>query len=200
MIGYCGGLCYLQCFGDYVLVYVYLCYDVVLDEDILVEVLILLIVEIQIVLENVVVSVSGDSKEDFKFCLWIGIVVIYVDWNWELCYVVQVCCINQLCVIVVDMESVMIVVNGLCMCVFYGMLFCVFDKLLYGELKLLGVVNFFYQCFVSEYLVVGIEIIEIFKCDEVLVLYLCKLCSFDELLFCQCYEVLYVFLVVVCGI
>lgn len=43
------------------------------------------------------------------------------------------------------MESVIIVVNGFCFCVFYGMLFCVFDKFFYGEFKLSGMVSDFYK-------------------------------------------------------
>lgn len=46
MIGYCGGLCESQVIGDYVLVYVYLCDDYVLDVVLLLDILIFSIVEV----------------------------------------------------------------------------------------------------------------------------------------------------------
>lgn len=184
MFGYCVGLCNMQCFGDYVFVYGYVWEDYVFDVDLLLWVLILVLVEVQFVFECGVVEVMWLEGVELKWVMCMGMVVSVDNCNWELCdYCEFVQWLLQSCVIVFDMESVMIVVNGFCFWVLYGMLLCVLDKLLYGELKLLGMVDMFYCGQVDQYLQIGVKVMEILCMNGFDKLYSCKLWSFVEVVF-----------------
>lgn len=180
MVGHCGGLRHSQAIGDYVLAHAYLRDDHVLDAVLAPDIPIPPIAEIQVALQDVAASVTGESGGALKKRLRTGTVVTTDDRNWELRFSEQARRFNQSRAIAIDMESATIAANGFRLRVPYGVLLCVSDKPLHGEIKLPGAANRFYEKAIGEHIRIGIETLERLAKDGGSALHSRKLRAFDE--------------------
>ncbi len=180
MVGHCGGLRHSQAIGDYVLAHAYLRDDHVLDAVLAPDIPIPPIAEIQVALQEVAASVTGESGGALKKRLRTGTVVTTDDRNWELRFSEQARRFNQSRAIAIDMESATIAANGFRLRVPYGVLLCVSDKPLHGEIKLPGAANRFYEKAIGEHIRIGIETLERLAKDGGSALHSRKLRAFDE--------------------
>ncbi len=179
MVGHCGGLRHSQSIGDYVLAHAYLRDDHVLDSVMPKDIPIPPIAEVQVALQEVAESVTGESRDDLKKRLRTGTVVTTDDRNWELRFSDSARRFNQSRAIAIDMESATIAANGFRLRVPYGVLLCVSDKPLHGEIKLPGAANKFYEKSISQHLQIGVATLEKLA-SEGAALHSRKLRAFDE--------------------
>ncbi|MEO1101755.1 MAG: AMP nucleosidase [Pseudomonadota bacterium] len=180
MVGHCGGLRHSQAIGDYVLAHAYMRDDHVLDAVLAPDIPIPPIAEIQVALQEVAASVTGESGGALKKRLRTGTVVTTDDRNWELRFTEQARRFNKSRAIAIDMESATIAANGFRLRVPYGVLLCVSDKPLHGEIKLPGAANRFYEKAIGEHIRIGIETLERLAKDGGSALHSRKLRAFDE--------------------
>lgn len=184
MVGHCAGLRNSQSLGDFVLAHAYLREDAVLDADLPSWVPIPALAEIQIALEQAVVSETQLEGYDLKQLMRTGTVASFDNRNWELRdQSGPVQRLSQSRAIALDMESATIAANGFRFRVPYGTLLCVSDKPLHGELKLPGMASDFYKTQVSRHLMVGIRAMEHIRQMPLERIHSRKLRSFDETAF-----------------
>ena len=113
--------------------------------------------EVQVALQQAAGEVTGEEGDQLKRRLRTGTVVTTDDRNWELRYSKSALRFNQSRAVAIDMESATIAAQGYRFRVPYGTLLCVSDKPLYGELKLPGQANRFYERAIAEHMKIGIE-------------------------------------------
>lgn len=185
MLGHCAGLRANQVLGDYVLAHAYVREDHVLDQDLPAWVPVPAIAEVQLALQDAVVSIAEQHNEDYdihalKMRMRTGTVVSTDNRNWEIRIKELSERFRQSRAIALDMESATVAANGFRFRVPYGTLLCVSDKPLHGELKLKGMANAFYRERVSQHLKIGIETCRILRERGPEHLHSRKLRGFDE--------------------
>ncbi len=185
MLGHCAGLRANQILGDYVLAHAYVREDHVLDQDLPSWVPVPAIAEVQVALEEAVMSIAEQHNEDhdihsLKMRVRTGTVVSTDNRNWEIRIKELSERFRQSRAIALDMESATVAANGFRFRVPYGTLLCVSDKPLHGELKLKGMANTFYRERVNQHLKIGLETCRILREKGVDQLHSRKLRGFDE--------------------
>ncbi len=185
MVGHCAGLRANQILGDYVLAHAYVREDHVLDQDLPPWVPVPAIAEVQVALEEAVLSITeqhhgDDDRYSLKRRMRTGTVVTTDNRNWEIRIKELSERFRQTRAVALDMESATVAANGFRFRVPYGTLLCVSDKPLHGELKLKGMANHFYRERVSQHLKIGLETCRILREKGVDKLHSRKLRGFDE--------------------
>lgn len=185
MIGHCAGLRANQVLGDYALAHAYVREDHVLDQDLPPWVPVPAIAEVQVALQEAVLSIAAQHNEEvdlhaLKVRVRTGTVVSTDNRNWEIRINELSERLRQSRAIALDMESATVAANGFRFRVPYGTLLCVSDKPLHGELKLKGMANSFYRERVSQHLQIGLEACRMLREKGVNQLHSRKLRGFDE--------------------
>lgn len=185
MLGHCAGLRANQVLGDYVLAHAYVREDKVLDQDLPSWVPVPAIAEVQLALEEAVLSIAEQHNEEhdthsLKVRMRTGTVVCTDNRNWEIRIKELSERFRQSRAIALDMESATVAANGFRFRVPYGTLLCVSDKPLHGELKMKGMANSFYQERVSQHLQIGLEACRLLREKGTHQLHSRKLRGFDE--------------------
>jgi AMP nucleosidase len=185
MLGHCAGLRSNQVLGDYILAHAYVREDRVLDQDLPAWIPIPAIAEVQLALQDAVITVAEKNNEEhdihsLKIRMRTGTVVSTDNRNWELRMKELSERFKQSRAIALDMESATVAANGFRFRVPYGTLLCVSDKPMHGELKLKGMANTFYHERVSQHLKIGVEAMRILRDLGVDQLHSRKLRGFDE--------------------
>jgi AMP nucleosidase len=179
MEGHSAGLRQSQAIGDYVLAHGYLRRDRILDALVPPEVPVPALAEVQLALQEAAARVTGERGDALKRRLRTGTVVTYDDRIWELRFSRERRAINLSRAIAVDMESGTLAPQGYRFRVPYATLLCVSDRPLHGEIKLPGAASAFYERAVGQYLMIGLEALDILRGDMA-GLHSRKLRSFDE--------------------
>lgn len=177
MLGHCGGLRMSQELGQYVLAQAYVRDDHAMDYGVPTAVPVPAVLEVQEALEDAVATVlrsefdqqrqreqwsEGQADAEWRRFLArhlrTGTIVTTDDRNWELRPFDELLkWFENTRAIAIDMESATVAANGLRYRIAYGTLLCVSDKPLYGELKMRGMADQFYQASTRRHLRVGLE-------------------------------------------